>query len=288
MRTATAARDSDPVATAEKGWRAELALRFGRTGRGTVLLGRRHSGPLTVQKPFYPEGDGVCHVCVIHPPGGIVGGDSLRLEIAAGPRGHGLVTTPGAGKFYRSAGAVARQEVEIRVADGGAVEYLPQETIVYDGAKAEISTRVELVDGASFLGWEIICLGLPASRAPFTRGRLGQRLSIRRNDQPLVTEPACFLGGDPALAGAWGLAGRPVTGTLYCTTAESGLVEMVRAAVAAPAGSLFGVSLLDGVLVCRFLGYDAFVALACFVRAWEVLRPAVLGRAACVPRIWRT
>ena len=105
-------RLEDPVATA--GWQAELVLGFQRRGARTVLVTRRHDGPLVVQKPLYPEGEAVCHTIVVHPPGGIAGGDSLQLDVEVGRGGHALLTTPGAAKWYRSAGAWARQTLALR------------------------------------------------------------------------------------------------------------------------------------------------------------------------------
>ena len=84
------------------GWVARLALRFEQRAGRTVLAHRSHEGPLAVQKPFYPEGD-VCHVYLLHPPGGVVGGDRLTIEIEVASDAHAVITTPAAGKFYRSA-----------------------------------------------------------------------------------------------------------------------------------------------------------------------------------------
>src|SRR5512137_547009 len=117
-----------------KGWRAELVLGFRWQDGRTVLATRRHIGPLTVQRPFYPEGD-VCHVYVLHPPGGVVAGDCLTIAINAEADSAALVTTPAAGKFYRSDGKLARQQVSLTVAANAALEWLPQETIIYEGAR---------------------------------------------------------------------------------------------------------------------------------------------------------
>jgi len=144
-------------------WRAELALEYERRGARTVLAKRRHDGPLVVQKPFYPEGDQVCHTIVVHPPAGIAGGDELQLTARAGADARVLLTTPGAGKWYRSAGAWARQHLSFDVAPAASLEWLPQETIVFDGARADLRTEVQLQSDAVFIGWEILCLGRTGS-----------------------------------------------------------------------------------------------------------------------------
>src|SRR5712664_2890683 len=117
---------ADPLAEA---WRAQLHLRFARAGNKTVLLERTSDGPLVVQKPLYPEGEAVCHAIVVHPPGGIAGGDELDLRVSAATGSHALLTTPGAGKWYRSAGPLARQSLQFDVS--GTLEWLPRETIVF-------------------------------------------------------------------------------------------------------------------------------------------------------------
>ena len=115
-----------------------------------------------MQRPFFPEGREVCHVYLLHPPGGIVGGDRLQVEARVGAGAHALLTTPAATKVYRSAGPAAAQEAELVVARDGVLEWLPQETIVYDGADVALATRARLERGARFLGLDLLCFGLPA------------------------------------------------------------------------------------------------------------------------------
>src|SRR5688572_29619963 len=113
-------------------WRAELELRYERRGARSVLASRRHDGPLVVQKPLYPEGDAVCHTLVVHPPAGIAGGDELSLDVRAEDAAHALLTTPGAAKWYRSAGPWAHQQVKLSAGKGACIEWLPQEAILFD------------------------------------------------------------------------------------------------------------------------------------------------------------
>jgi len=166
------------------GWLASLDLEFALSGSRTVLARRSHVGPLVVQRPFYPEGD-VCHVYLVHPPGGVVGGDTLELRAQVRDGAHALITTPAATKFYRSEGRLARQVQDIAL-DAATFEWLPQETILFPDAYASIGTRVRLTERSKFIGWEIVCYGRPASGLKYASGRAHQDFELWLNDTPLV------------------------------------------------------------------------------------------------------
>jgi urease accessory protein len=271
------------------GWRAHLNLRYISRNRKTVLLEQQHTGPLFVQKPFYPEGRQTCHTYLVHPPGGVVGGDTLGLDVSVESGGHAVITTPAAGKFYRSAGPQAAQDNELAVAAGAALEWLPQETILYDRANAAMRTTVRLDKGARFIGWEMICLGLPAAKQPFAQGRLDQRFEIVRENRPLFIEPFRVRENDPVLTARWGLGGRPAIGTMVATTGDNALLRTIREKTASrSATDEFAVTQINDLTVCRFMGGDVYAGFRYFLEAWRVLRPAVLKRPACLPRIWAT
>jgi len=288
--TAGTAEGLNPSGASAGGWEAELDLGFARSGGRTILARRRHFGPLAVQRPFYPEGEGVCHVYALHPPGGVVGGDRLCFRAGAEPGAHGLVTTPAAGKFYRTSGPVARQEQRLRVGPGGVLEWLPLETIVYPGANAVLSTHVELTGDATYFGWEVVCLGLPASDAAFDRGEFALDLSVHRDGEPLLLERTHLRGGSGQLAEPWGLGGRTVFGSLVGTAGDAGLDERIRAEAAAVVrdNEEFSLTRFDGLTVCRVLGDNAFRVRGLLAGAWGAMRLARLGRAACPPRVWNT
>ena len=269
-------------------WRAELALTYERYGERTVLAQRRHDGPLVVQKPLYPEGDAVCHTIVVHPPGGIAGGDELDIALDVGAGAHALLTTPGAGKWYRSAGPWARQRITINVAQGAALEWLPQETIIFDGALARISTEVRLARNARFLGWEIVCLGRTGSGERFTRGSCLSATELHREERLVFLERG-RIDGDGALLGSpAGLGGKPVYGTL-CASFPGVASDHVKACrKAKPAQGNGAVTLLPGVLIARYLGESTESARLYFAAIWKLLRPALCAREALMPRIWRT
>jgi len=277
----------DPRAQAD-GWRARLDLGYERVGERTVLASRVHYGPLVVQKSLYPEGDGVCQNVVIHPPGGIVGGDTLAIDIDAGPRTHVQLTTPGAAKCYRSGGAFARQRICLRAARGAMLEWLPQETIVFDAARIELELAIELSDDAQFVGWDVICLGRTAAGERFDRGALRQRVTLTRDGVPVFAERAVLHGGSPLLTSPVGLQGKPVFGTFLAAApvVSDAMLESCRR-VSAMAGD-GAVTRLAGILIGRYLGTSAVAARHYFVELWRTLRPVLASRPAVLPRIWNT
>ncbi|MBM3392034.1 MAG: urease accessory protein UreD [Betaproteobacteria bacterium] len=271
------------------GWQAELDLHFACRGEGTVLARRRHSGPLAVQKPLYPEGEAVCHVIVLHPPAGIAGGDALDIGIEVGEGAQALLTTPGAGKWYRSDGRRASQDIEIKVSPGGTAEWLPQETIVFDGARAAMRTRIELAAGARYFGWEILCLGRSASGERFARGSLRLATRIVREGRLLWAEQGALEGGSPWLDSPAGFAGCTVSATLLAAGApsEAALIAACRE-VGTVEGARCGVTALPDLVVARWLGDSGEAARDWLEGLWRHLRPAFVGREAQRPRIWNT
>lgn len=277
------ARDAPPVIG--EGWPAELTLGFRSDTRRTVLAHRRRVGPLAVQRPFYPEG-GVCHVYLLHPPGGVVGGDSLAIDVTLGPRAQALLTTPGATKFYRSAGAAALQTQRLRVEPGATLEWLPQENIFFPGAQAMLHTSVELCRDARVALWEIHCLGRPAVAEPFDRGLVDSRLSIIRDRVPLLLDRLRVDPGNRSRRAL--LGGRSVVGTLIISHAAGAELAACRRRLPSDGADDFGATLVEDLLVLRFLGHSTERARRLFTEVWQTVRPAVLGRSLGVPRIWAT
>jgi urease accessory protein len=270
------------------GWRAQLDLGYRRRGERTVLTTRIHEGPLVVQKSLYPEGDAVCQNIIVHPPGGIVGGDTLAVNVDAGPCTHVQLTTPGAAKCYRSGGAFARQRIRLRAARGAVLEWLPQETIIFDASKIELELSIELVDDARFLGWDVVCLGRTAAGERFDRGALRQRLTLTRDGIPVFVERAVLNGGAPLLTSPVGLHGNPVFGTFLAAApaVTQAMLESCRQ-VSLIAGE-GAVTRLPGVVIARYRGASAAAARHYFVELWQKLRPALALPAAVPPRIWAT
>jgi urease accessory protein len=278
-----------PLTTRHTGWRAELVLGYENAGERTALSRRRHVGPLRVQKPLYPEGTEVCHTIIVHPPGGIAGGDHLDISLEAGANAKVLVTTPGAAKWYKANGRQAHQEVRLDIARGASVEWLPQETIVFDGANARLRTVIDLAPGARYLGWEIAVLGRRASGEHFAAGCLRQETAILGEGRELFVERSRIEGGDALLNSPVGLAGCHVMGTLIAagTVCPDELIERCREITPAD-NARHALTRLPGALVGRYLGSSPQSARAYFLALWQQLRPWLAGRDAVPPRIWNT
>lgn len=270
-----------------RSWHARIELGFVQRLERTVPAYRKFFGPLSIQKPFYPEGS-PCHVYLLHPPGGVVGGDHLEVIAEVDKGAHALITTPASGKFYRCDGRTSRQSQHLRVASGGMLEWLPQDTILFDGCNTVLDSRIELEPGAKFIGWEMVCLGRPASGEGFDYGRCRQRFELYREGKPLLIERASLNGGSILLNAKWGLAGYSVSGTLIATNADQNCLEAARNAIANLDDELIGITLLGEVLLCRYLGREGAIARERFLQIWQVIRPLLLEREACPPRIWRT
>jgi len=269
------------------GWFARLDLCFGRRAHATVPHRNRHVGPLRLQRPLYPEDASVCHACILHPPGGVVGGDRLELHAEVESDAAALITTPGAAKFYRSNGATASQQVVLEVRANGTLEWLPQETIVFPGACADLATRVHLAADAGFIGWEILCIGLPACGHPFREGLLRTTLEIRRQDRPIFMD-RLRIAGDEDLNRPTGMRGCSVTGTFVAVGCRPDMAAPLRRILEGRPETLAGLTVMDDVLVARCLGNASAAAKSLFEGLWTWLRPHLSGRPACAPRIWAT
>ncbi|MCC5812032.1 MAG: urease accessory protein UreD [Ectothiorhodospiraceae bacterium] len=272
---------------ATDGWLGRLDLGYvSRQGR-TVLARRRHQGPLVVQRSFHPEG-APCHSYVIHPPGGVAGGDRLQLQVTVERGGHAVLTTPAAAKVYRSGGFRAEQQQTCVVESGGALEFLPAETILHGGCDVRLKNRYELQGDARLCVWDVLCLGRPGSGDHFESGHCEQDLRILRNGRLQLHERLLLHHGDRLLDAPWGLGGQPVVGQLVITPAEPGLEQGLRDALGSEDGVRFGVTRIRDVLLLRCLGPGTEPLRRLLEAAWTWLRPPVFNRPASPPRIWRT
>ncbi len=277
---------------------------FGADGAPRTVAHDRHSGPLRVLQRLYPEGDAICHHVLVHPPGGIVGGDELRIDADLGPGTHALITTPGATRFYRSNGATAVQDVTLRLAEGARLEWLPLETIAYDGCLAHNRVHATLAPGAEMMGCDILALGLPAAGEAWQHGSYRQHVEIQDTwlDRCLID-----AGDTMVLDSGLGWAGRRVLGSLWFASGSALtdarrtlLVDTARAAIDSeeakatlngiPSHStIAGVSATQGgLVVLRVLGQRVEPVQA-LVREIRLMWRALAWSAAChTPRIWGT
>ena len=214
MRLLDQSPAADVSGVARDHWRARLTLGFADDRGTTRLVERSHFGPLRVQKPLYPEHASVCHAIVVHTPGGVVGGDQLAITASVGADAHAFVTTPGAAKWYRANGHVSRQDIRLDIADAASLEWLPQETIFFNGADVALDTEVSMAADASFITSDIFCFGRTASGERFDHGRVAQRLQVRRGGKLVWFEQGALAGGDANFTGPLGLNGRTVCATL--------------------------------------------------------------------------
>ncbi|QYO68883.1 urease accessory protein UreD [Leptolyngbya sp. 7M] len=182
-------------ASTQRAWRGSLSLEFERRDSKTILSRSRVQAPLKGQRPFYPEGDSICHSVMLHTAGGIVGGDQLAVQVQVEPKSHALLTTAAATKVYRSNGLEAQQTTQIRVASGACLEWLPQETIVFDGARYRQQLRVDLADQANWLGWEITRLGRSARGERFATGEWRSRTEVWQNQRLIWIDPQWVASG---------------------------------------------------------------------------------------------
>jgi len=271
----------------ESRWPASLALRFRQAGSRSVFDARHH-GPLRVQKPLYPEGDAVCHAVLLHPPGGIAGGDSLDVSINVERAAHALITTPGASRWYKANGRVARQQVTLEVL--GALEWLPQEAIVFDQAQVDSRIDISLGDGATMLGWDLVALGRAASGERFASGRFAQTIRLWIDGELEWIERTRIGGDDPLLASPIGLAGQHVFGCLWAAGVpfDDEVFDPIRAELGDAANEAPLTRLSPQLVVARALGSSTASVRSSLERVWSALRPHVVRTAAQRPRLWST
>lgn len=290
-----AAPDSGHRFDAKRHWPASLSLGFradpDNDARITRMRFCRHYGPLRVQRPFYPEGrNGCCHVYLLHPPGGVVSGDALNIEIDVGENSHTLITTPAANKLYKAdSNEVAwQQHTHLKVSDGGVLEWLPQETLAFNGSKGLQTLDIELSEHGKCLGWEILGLGRPASKLPFVSGRIEQRFNLTRNGRPLWIERQYIEPNHPRFKGKWGQGGATVQATFWTVGLDDPMsaVRTLRGRLT-PSDS-WAVTYRREVLLIRYLGHSKNQAWELLQKAWEILRPLLAQCQASVPRIWLT
>jgi urease accessory protein len=280
-------------------WHAHLTLDYAADPAGSgTRAAFRHEGPLRVLKSLHPEGAAVCHTVLVHPPGGLVGGDTLAVGAQLREGAHALVTTPGATRFHRSSGARALQGVDVRVAAGARLEWLPLETLVHSGALADNRLRFDLAAGAEMMGWDCVALGLPASDAPFAAGDYRHDIVVAAAGRDCWTERGRTAAGDAALLdGPAGWAGRRALATLWFAAGaplaearRDALLDAARHAIAGHelAPTAGATSPQPEVVVLRVLAHRVEPALALLRSAWGAWRRLAWEREPCPPRVWRT
>ncbi|MDH4395245.1 MAG: urease accessory protein UreD [Limnobacter sp.] len=269
----------------------------------TVISSVVHKGPLYVQKAFYPEGPELAHVYPLHPPGGLVSGDELTVQLDVGNKAQALMTTPGAARVYRARPdrTLQRQINVFNLGVDSSLEWLPLETIVYPDAQASLNTAVHLQEGSKLMLWEVCSLGLPASLQAFDLGSLKQTLNIYAQGRLLLRERLVM---DESTRSGFelpvGFQGKPVTGLyvagpfhlgqLVSQPGSGGLAQLLDDLREIPVEPSLKTSMTEvgGFILVRTLGSCSELSKRWMIEVWKILRPALLGRIACPPRVWRT
>jgi urease accessory protein len=274
-------------------WHARLHLDYRQEAARTVAR-FRHDGPLRILQSLYPEGDAICHNVLVHPPGGLVGGDTLDIDIEAADGSHGLITTPGASRFYRSEGELALQRTRIRLAKGARLEWLPLEAICYSGCQAENRLSIEAEPGAEMIGWDVTALGLPNANQPFERGTYLQHIEvpgvwlergrIDAADHRLLQSPLGF-GGHRCIASLFFVSGSPAT-----RARREALLAHARALLEAHglSDSAGATSPHPEIVVLRVLAPVVEPAMQLLREVWQAWRAELWELPPATPRIWST
>jgi urease accessory protein len=287
VRIKTEASEAAQIPT---GWHGSLDLVYVHNDGTTKLIHNQVRSPLKVQRPFYPEGEAVCHSVVLHTAGGMVGGDRLSQTIHLKPNAQALITTAAASKVYRSNGQDARQTIELQIEAGAYLEWLPQETIVFNGAIYQQDLRVELAPKASWLGWEITRFGRSARGETFLQGEWRSHTEVWQQGHPLWIDRQWLPAGEDIINSPHGLAGQPIVATL------SWIGQPVSREILDTARILWnskerqgeaGVTQLISGLVCRYRGASTLEVRNWFTDIWQLLRLSSVGRSVTKPRVWQ-
>lgn len=264
-------------------------MTFVRDGDRTISKQVRTRAPFKVQRSLYPEGPEICYATLVHTAGGMVGGDVLAQSLHLNPGSQVLLTTPAAGKIYRTIGEPCLQTVNIRVEPGAYLEYLPQDAIVFNGANFTQRVRVDLAPEGQILIWDIARLGRTARGERFLQGEWRSQVEVWQGDAPQWIDRQFVTGGEAMISRSHALAGFPVIGTMARVGRRFNDEEMasLREAIATIPSQHVGLTRGLNGLICRYRGPSTQTARRCFTTIWRQLRLIERGRMPDVPRVWR-
>ncbi|YAF96676.1 MAG: urease accessory protein UreD [Nodularia sp. CChRGM 3473] len=278
---------SNSTTANKEGWHGKLNLVYADRLNSTQLIHSHHQAPLKVQRPFYPEGEKVCHSVMLHTAGGVVGGDRLSCKFHLQPNAQALITTAAASKIYRSNGLQARQKIHVQVDAGACLEWLPQATILFNGAIYQQDIRVDLATGGSFLGWEITRFGRSARGEKFLQGEWRSHTEVWQEGVPLWIDRQWLPGNEEVFHSPHGLARQPIAGSLvWMGSAVSGEILAKARSLWDGVGEV-GVTQLQNGFLCRYRGASTSEVRHWFTIVWQLLRVSLLHRGGCIPRVWQ-
>jgi urease accessory protein len=264
---------------------------FGHHDGVTRLVHLYQRDPLRVLFPTPAAGDPLLAV-IVTTSGGLVGGDRLDIAIRAAPAATAHVTAAAAEKIYRSMGPTTAIRQSLSVAAAGMLEFLPLETILFDGARLRRETTIDLGPGAGFLGGDIVVFGRRARGERFTKGFLREVWEVRREGRlvwgdalhleddiaAIVDDPACFDGA---------AAFAPM---ILAPSERDPRSFLDRAreiqSVAAAGGLRAGVTTVAGLVIARWLAADAAALRRAYADLACHLRQAAMGLPPLLPRLW--
>lgn len=275
---------SDPVNLSH----GAAKITFRHDGRVTRLADLYHHDPLRVVFPNPAPGEPPSAVLVTT-SGGLVGGDRLDVDVTLEADAQAMVLGQAAEKIYRSAGTDCRIAVGLRADAGSWLEYLPQETILFEGARMRRNTRIDAAPGARVLAGEMLVFGRVARGETVTGGLVRDAWEIRR-DGKLVWADALHMETPLAevLAHPAGFDGAIACATVvYMGDDAAERLDFARAALGAEGADLRGgATVVNGVLIMRWLGRDAFTLRRAFGSFWSAFRQETAGLPAALPRLW--
>jgi urease accessory protein len=272
-------------------WNARLALDYVPERGKTVLDTRSHEGPLRVLKTLYPEGEAIAHTVIVHPPAGIASTDALNIAVQVRRGAHAVIATPGAQKWYRAGSGLsaAQSHTSLTVERDAVLEWVPHESIVFDGARGEQSLRMEVAGGGKLLAWEMTQWGRTTRGERFAQGLFSQRITLTRNGSPIWQENTHAQGGDPLLESVTGFGGNAVVGTLWVVGAAQPPLCLKTIRDYLPTNIPCGATMVGDELLCvKALAPEAEMLSAVFVQCRKLVRPFLCGRTGEALRIWRT
>ncbi|MGH1394236.1 MAG: urease accessory protein UreD [Trichormus sp.] len=278
----------------QKSWHGKLNLVYSDRLGKTELIYNHHQAPLKVQRPFYPEGEKVCHSIILHTAGGVVGGDRLSTNIHLQPHSQAVITTAAAGKIYRSNGLEAQQTIDIKIDAGACLEWLPQETILFNGAIYRQNLRVELASTAKFIAWEITRFGRSARGEKFYQGKWRSHTEIWQNNLPVWIDRQYLPGNEAVFHSPHALSGQPIAASfIYVgSSVTQDTIEKVRS-IFTPHSTVnpenltsIGVTTLENGCLCRYRGASTAEVRNWFTSVWQMLRFDIFNRSRCIPRVW--
>ncbi|MCU0523702.1 MAG: urease accessory protein UreD [Elainella sp. Prado103] len=271
-------------------WQGQLTLEFAQRADKTILSRSQVQAPLKVQRPFYPEGEAICHSVMLHTAGGMVGGDQLQIQATVQAQAQALITNAAATKVYRSNGLEAQNQVKLHVARGGCLEWLPQETILFNGAQYRQSLQVTLEADALWLGWDLTRLGRSARGERFDQGEWHSQTEVWQAGRLIWVDPQWVAGGSEMIQSRHGLNHCPVIASFACIGREfskTALADFRSQLAPIEAADQLSLTRLQSGLLCRYRGHSMGVARSRLIQLWQILRTQYWGRSGCIPRVWQ-